>query len=52
MEGGMRETMEQLERLVESSMTTRDHQFTPTPREFSPASDALEGRVTSPEGDR
>jgi uncharacterized protein YndB with AHSA1/START domain len=52
MEDGMRETMEQLERLVESSIATRDRQFTPTTREFSPASDDLEGRVASPEGNR
>jgi uncharacterized protein YndB with AHSA1/START domain len=51
MEHGIRETMEQLERLVESFIATRDSQYTSHDVEL-PASDAIEKRAALREGNQ
>jgi hypothetical protein len=51
MEHGIRETMEQLERLVESFIATRDSQYTSHDLELQ-ASDAIEKRVALREGNQ
>jgi hypothetical protein len=51
MEHGIRETMEQLERLVESFIATRDSQYPSHDVELR-ASDAIEKRVALREGNQ